>query len=848
MRFWSRWVFREFRNDASWVLLFVFCLSIGLFGFLLVESFKQGLEKSLNQQAKNFLSADFSVSSRRKISDEELVRIRAGLNIKKESHLTELFSMLATKTGDSRLVQLKSIDDEYPLYGELKFSSGRTHSSNQKRTLSERAEVWVYPDLLTTLNLKIGDSIKIGSKEFMIADAIEDDSTQVFKLAGLAPKVYLSQKYLAETELIGFGTTSTDSYLFQLKGEGLAKLQGLVKKFEKEFIDPNLQFSSPLDQAQDSTRVLRYLLDYLGLVSLVGMALSLVGISYLIQLFLSRRLKTWCLLQTLGLTQVKTLNFFIFEICLFGLMSCLLVIPFLGISQPILSTVLKSYFAFDFAFKISANLILQSILLSMVLPAFIALPILKQISRVSIKEVLIENKIWIFSSDKKILIWWLPSVFIFSGLSLWSSHSVRTTLIFLTLLLVGATFVLILSWCFLRLASSIRGDWRWQQVIKRVSREPMRFSVVILSLAFGTFLLVLVPQLQNSLSKELFGLGSAQVPDLFLFDIQDEQIEVLKNDLSEQSLIAQNPSSLIRARIISINGQSFERTVDVSQLQTREQETEARFRNRGVNLTIRQELSSSESITHGRPFSTVVTESAEVSIEAQYAERLGIALGDRITFDVQGLEVQAHVVSLRTVQWNSFQPNFFITFQAGHLEEAPKTWIFSLPKMSDEKKQKIQSFVVQKFPNISIIDVGRLIQKTLDLSKQMSAALILMAILSVFVGLFVLATVLVLESRARRLEWNLYKILGASHQQIQVIFMTENLLVTVTAILLGSMLGVVSAAILLKVIFNFILSIAWIPLVASAVLLLLTVWLLGWMIQRNLMHEQVSELLSSSRS
>jgi putative ABC transport system permease protein len=135
---------------------------------------------------------------------------------------------------------------------------------------------------------------------------------------------------------------------------------------------------------------------------------------------------------------------------------------------------------------------------------------------------------------------------------------------------------------------------------------------------------------------------------------------------------------MIRSRILKVNGLDFERKLDIKNYKTREEEREARFRNRGVNLTYRDKLTASEEIREGKPFSGKLDPNmAELSVEFRYADRLGFKLGDEISFDIQGLEVKGRIVNFRSVQWTSFQPNFFIIMQSGFLEEAPKTFIGS---------------------------------------------------------------------------------------------------------------------------------------------------------------------------
>ena len=174
---------------------------------------------------------------------------------------------------------------------------------------------------------------------------------------------------------------------------------------------------------------------------------------------------------------------------------------------------------------------------------------------------------------------------------------------------------------------------------------------------------------------------------------------------------------------------------------TREQERQQNFRRHNLNLSYRTQLSYSEKIVEGRPlalkFDWDSGKPAEISLEVRYAERMGFKLGDLLTFNVQEVLIEAVVINLRRVQWNSFQPNFFILFQTGVLEDAPGTFLGSIGGLDATDRLNVQNRIVQDFPNVSVIDVTRTVGRVLKISDQMVLALRLMAYLSILAGLVV---------------------------------------------------------------------------------------------------------------
>jgi putative ABC transport system permease protein len=141
-------------------------------------------------------------------------------------------------------------------------------------------------------------------------------------------------------------------------------------------------------------------------------------------------------------------------------------------------------------------------------------------------------------------------------------------------------------------------------------------------------------------------------------------------------------------------------------------------------------------------------------------------LGDRLDFEIQGVPITGRIENLRRVQWTSFQPNFFITFKPGALDDAPKSYLASLPGADGAQREKWQAGIFQRFPNISSIDVTRLMETLLEGFAQISAALRIMAILAGASGMAAVFSVLRLRARERQSELQLLKILGAAPRSL----------------------------------------------------------------------------------
>jgi putative ABC transport system permease protein len=245
--------------------------------------------------------------------------------------------------------------------------------------------------------------------------------------------------------------------------------------------------------------------------------------------------------------------------------------------------------------------------------------------------------------------------------------------------------------------------------------------------------------------------------------------------------------------------------VQADAIQTREDDEEARFRNRGVNLTYRSYLQDSEILTKGDfkgVFAGGPDQLPQVSIEKRYADRVKMKIGDVVTFDVQGLELKAQVSSFRQVRWTSFQPNFFILFPTGVLEEAPQIFLTSVAGAVPGKVKEFQSKISGELKNVSIIDVTSTVANSLKYIDQMSLALQFMAWLAVVVGLFVFVVLLNTQIKERLVEMNLLQILGTSPGQVLKIVSSHFILLLVTSVLFGVVAGLLMAWVMISFFFD----------------------------------------------
>lgn len=807
-----KWAWREIFRGWQMSLFFVFNISLGLTGYISIEAFKGSLQNYLKDNSKQLLSADLSVSARRKLTEKEIVDIRKIVGTQAEETQTlDFFAMIGTAQG-SRLVSVKAIDAHYPFYGSLTLEHEGLVTSLSPKSIINNSTAWAYKDLQYQLGLKVGDEIQLGELKLKLADYVVEDSTQAIRSALIAPRIFIHIAQVPKSGLVQYGSTLTQSLLFKLKDD--RKSLVLQKQLLKILTDPAIQVDTPQTASEDSGRQLGYLSDFLGLASLVAVFLSGLGIAYIYQLFLSQRLQEIAIYRSLGLSTGQTLGIFILQASFLGALSLIPSLIGAKIFIPILSSLISKVTAFPLQPQMTLSSVAWGIFIALILSLLICLPMILQIRDLKPAQLFREEKDLFQIKDVK---WWLytPSILVFWLLSIYQSNSIKNASLFLGALIGVLVFLFLIGWVSVKsldLTQKFK-DWRFKYSLKSLSRKTSTTLSIFVTLGIGTLLMNLLPQLKTSLREDLSFNTSSPIPSLFFFDIQDDQITPMIHFLKEKNVEFKTISPLVKARILKINDENYERKMESTTLRTREEEVEARMRNRGVNLSYREQLSDSETIVAGRPLAGKAEPTpqaiAELSVEYRFAERMGFKIGDQILFDVQGVSITGRVVNFRRVKWTSFQPNFFILFQDGFLNEAPKTFIGTLAPLKESDKQTLVAEVTQKFANVSMIDVTRLIKNILQIAEQMSWSLELMSALAFLTGFIVLYSIIRSQIRMRRWELNMLKILGADSKSLHYYILNEFVCLSFFSSLFGAVLSLLVSGLMMRFIFDSPVVFSW---------------------------------------
>ena len=812
---------KELKRQPRFAFLFIFNIALGLVGLLTLHTLKTAFETSVNDQAKPLLGGDLVVSARRPLLAEEQAILERELGSAKKALSVETLSMVA-HGKKTRLIQLRGVDTAFPFYGELQLRKmGRV--SRIGEALNKAGGVWLHPELQVQLGVGVGDKIRLGDAEFEIKDIVEKDIPASASFFTLAPRIYLPLSKLDSTKLLREGSTATYSQFYRLPED--VDIEKKAKELESALKDLTLRVLTYKNASQEIGRVGKSLNDYLGLVALVALFLSTLSCGYLLRSFLSTRLDQCAVLRSLGLSSDNVRNLYLIQVSLLAVGACIPAIALSAVLAPFGGVLLDQFFPVHLDPKISSAGVTLALLLGIGLSWLVAFPFLSALKQISPGRLFQEAASPAWNVRGKGLFLFIPLVAALWGLSVWQARSIFLGSVFVGTLLFcsGALLVFVrigfvlLDGIFAKSSFTLRMAWL------RLSRMRLSSMLGFVTIALACLLVSLVAQIQRGLVGQIQRPEGFVLPSLFLFDIQEEQVAELKSMLADKKIVLQGLSPLVRARIEQVNGKAYESLFDSHGTFSRDEEQEKRFRNRGVNLSFRSALSGSEKIVEGAPFPVARSnrEYAYLSVETEFGKRAHLKRGDKVVFDVQGVHLQAEVFNLRKVRWVSFQPNFFIEVEPGFLDDAPKTFVATLGDLSETGKEDVQAEMVRKFPNVSMVDVGKAVERITSVLDQMAWALRVMAFLTGLAGVAVLISIAVDQARNRRREVVLLNLLGMSPRQLFQTVFWENLTLGMSASFCGIALSLFVSSFLAHYFFDerwefATLSALLIPLIVSS--------------------------------
>ncbi|SEN06908.1 putative ABC transport system permease protein [Pseudomonas sp. ok272] len=739
-----RQLLRDARAGELRVLFFALVVAVA--ASTAIGYFGARLNGAMMMRATEFLGADLLLEGSSPATEQQ---VRGGTDLGlQHAQVVEFSSVIATDNG-IQLSSIKAADEAYPLRGELK-SAPQPFAPEDVGGGPKPGEAWAEARLLTALNLKVGDSIDVGLKTLRLSRVLTYEPDRAGNFYSLTPRVLINLADLPATGVVQPGSRVSYRELWRGDAPGLEAY--------RQQITPGLAANQRLQDARDGNRQIGGALGkaerYLNMASLVAVLLSGVAVALSASRFATRRFDASALLRCLGLSRRETLLLFSLQLMVLGLLASL-------------SGALIGWFAQLGLFALLGNLLPSDVPPGGLLPALagigtglvalagFALPPLAALGRVPPLRVLRRDMLPIPPSTWMVYGAALAAL----GLIMW-----RLSLdLVLTFALLGGGVIaaLVLGGLLLLVLKSLRrllarAPLPWRLGLGQLLRHPL--AAAGQSLAFGLILLsmALIALLRGELLDTWQNQLPKNAPNYFALNILPADKQAFIDRLVELSAQSAPLYPVVPGRLISVNGEPVRGIV------SKDSEGDRAIQ-RDLSLTWAADLPPGNSITEGAWWSAEPQgDIPGVSVEGKVATSLKLKLGDHLVFTVAGVNREAKVTSLRTINWDNFQPNFFMIFQPGTLKDLPATYLTSFYLAAGHDQQIID--LSRAFPAVTILQVEALLAQLRSILGQVTLAVEYVLLFVLAAGMAVLFSGLQATLDERIRQGALLRALGAERQ------------------------------------------------------------------------------------
>ncbi|SEF78115.1 ABC transporter permease [Algoriphagus boritolerans] len=830
----SKMALRDFRKNISRLLLFVSSIVVGIAALVAISSFGENLTKDINNQAQELLGADLVLETNKPIGDQQIdslaVEMAAEVNFA---------SMVAfPSTGDSRLTQVRSLEGNFPFYGKLETIPVEGESdfrSGGKKALVEKT-------LMAQFNAQVGDSIKVGAVTFQIVGELQKVPGQTGITATVAPAVYIPMAYLEETGLVQYG--SRVEYNRYLQFAAGTDVEELIKPYEDQWELDRVDADTVEDRKRSTGRSFSNLSNFLSLVAFIALLLGCVGVASAVNVFVKEKLASVAVLRCLGVASLDVLLIYLVEIMVMGLVGALIGAGLGTVLQFVLPAVFSDFLPVEVNVGVSWISVGFGIVTGLFVSILFALLPLLKVRNVSpmatlrpetADSTLLKDPLrWLVIFGILVFIWGF-SFYLLKDWKLAFGFTGFVLVAFGSLWGVGQ----LIMWA-VRKFLPISLEYTWRQALANLYRPNNQTISLIATIGLGTAMIATLFFLQNQLLEEAKFADKADQPNMLMFDIQSAQLDEVRGKVTGRNLPIMQEVAIVTMQLNEINGIDKKTNEELPD----DKDYSRWLYNREFRVTYRDTLIASETLAAGELIPLGARgDSIFVSLEKGFGEGNGLKIGDEIEFNVQGRPIKTYIGSFRDVKFNQVSTNFLVLFPTGVLEQAPKFHVIITKTKNDREAADVQSEIVRTFPNISIINLGTIVETLEDILGKISFVIQFMAFFSIATGILVLISSLIISKYQRMRESILLRTLGASSAIVTKINTLEYFFLGSLASLSGILLSFLATFLLGQFVFEMNFSPAWKEgLVMYLAITGLTI-VLGWLNGRKIINQPPMEIL-----
>lgn len=691
---------------------------------------------------------------------------------------TVLFTSMVSSGEGAQLAGVKAVEPGYPLRGSIRIAPGPNRADAVADRVPERGEVWLDERLFAALGVEAGDTVGLGQLEFRVGAMVSFESDRGANFFSLLPRALFNAADLPATGLLIEGSRAT----WRLHLAGDAEAVGGFERWAK----PRLERGQRIESIENARPEVRASLDqaqrFLRLAALLAVILAAVAVGLSARRFMQRHLDACAVMRCLGATQSRVLAIVVGEFVCFGLVAAALGSALGWAVQFGLAVVLTEVIAAELPAP-SLLPLAHGLAVGMVLLVGFVLPQVLRLGKVPTVRVLRREVGGVESVSGAA---WALGAAALLAIIFWIAGDLKLGLIVAAGFVVALGVFALAAWGVLRATARMKGRGAlrgggWRYGLASLARRMKGSVIQATALGLGMTALLLLTLIRADLLENWRAMTPPDAPNRFIINIQPDQREDLARFFTDQGLVAPDILPMIRGRLVAINGRPIEP-------QDYEDERTRRLAEREFNLSYGATLPAGNRVDQGAWHGDERT--PQFSIEQGLADAFSLRVGDLVRFDVAGRLVEAPITSVRSLDWDSMQVNFFFIAAPGMLEDDPASLItsFRLPP----ENHAFTAALVERFPNLSVIDVGAIIEQVRSMTDKLILIVQFVFGFAVFAGFVVLYAALQSTHDERDYELAMLRTLGARNRQVRQALLAEFAVLGAVA---GALAGIGASAI-----------------------------------------------------
>ncbi|MBY3279530.1 ABC transporter permease [Rhizobium laguerreae] len=811
-----RLALRELRGGIRGFYIFLACIALGTGAIAAVNSVSQSITDTIASQGQELLAGDVRFELNNREATPQEIGFLEGLGTVSLS--TGLRSMARKPDGsDQALVEVKAVDDAYPLYGKFVAEPDYPLAallSGQGGTYGAVAA----PLLLDRLGLAIGDELLLGNVKLSITGTVKTEPDALSEGFGFAPRLLVSRQALQASGLIQTGSLVEHAYKIRLDDKG--SMSGIQARASKEFPSAGWAIRTSDRAAPSLTENITRFSQFLTLVGLTALIVGGVGVANAVRAFLDSKRTTIATFKCLGAPAQVVVLIYLFQIAIIALGGILIGLVIGALSPMLAAQFLAQFLPVSTAPALYPGALLLATLFGILTTLAFAILPLGHAREVPATALFREQ-----GFEARHLPSWpyilLAALFMagLAGLAILTAYDR-----FIAVVFVGA---IVFAFVVLRLVAALIA-WLARRS-PRVNSPALRLAIgnihrpgaltpsVVLSLGLGLALLVTLTLIDGNLRQQLTGRMNEGAPNFFFVDIQSVEVGAFRDLVQGQApkgKLVEVP--MLRGRIIAFNGE------DVTKMNVPAAGRWVLNGDRGI--TYAETLPENAALTEGKWWDKDYSGEPLVSFSSEEAHELGLKLGDKVTVNVLGRNITAKIANLRRVEWESLSINFVMVFSPNTFRGAPHAWLATLtdPSSTPAEDAAILKSVTNTYPTITSVRVKDAIDIVNQLVAQLATAIRAAASVALIASILVLAGALAAGNRARTHDAVVLKTLGATRAMLIRAFSYEYLILglatAIFALIAGSAAAWFIVARIMRLPSAFLPDVAGLTLVTALVL------------------------------